>query len=141
MGAISKEEYIVYRNALNKVIRTSKQNYYVNYFNSFRNSVKNTWLKIKELQKRSSSKRPQTMKINGQDNNNSSDIANAFNHFYAHIAPNLDRKLPTNDRDPLSYLRGNYADSMSVPPVLIHDTIKVINSLKDKMIQNQYQLL
>ena len=132
VGAISSEDYRIYRNALNKVVRSAKRNYYINYFNSYRNSTKNVWLKIKELQKKNSISKPHSMLINGGLNSDSSVIANEFNKFYCNIAPKLDRRLPPSDVDPLSYLRGNYIQSMVIPPVLTSDTVKVIKSLKDK---------
>ena len=36
------------------------------------------------------------------------------------------------NKNPLSYLRGNYLESMVVPDVLIQDSIEAIHSLKDK---------
>ena len=63
---------------------------------------------------------------------NNKDIANEFNKFYTSIAPTLDSKLPKSNIDPLSYMRGNYPDSMAVPHASPHDMIKIIKSLKDK---------
>ena len=132
VGAITIEEYKVYRNTLNNLVKSAKKNYYINYFNNYRNSTRNIWVKIKELQKTKSHDRPKSLLVNGKLTNNNNDIANAFNKFYANIAPTLDKKLPSSDKDPISYLRGNYVQSMTVPQVLTQDTIKVIKSLKDK---------
>ena len=133
VGAISDEQYKLYRNNLTKVVRTAKREYYVNYFNDFKNSTKKIWTKIKELQGiKANSNQTKSFKIDGKLNSNRFDIANAFNQFYTSIASNIEKKLPKSNINPLSYLRGEYLDSMVVPEVLIEDTIKVIKSLKDK---------
>ena len=61
-----------------------------------------------------------------------SDITNAFNEYYTNIAVNLDNNIPTASVDPITFLRGDYPTSMSVPPVLPSDTTSVIKSLKNK---------
>ena len=63
---------------------------------------------------------------------NSDDIANAFNRFYTNIGPSLDKRIPISNRDPLSYLSGNYPNSMAVPIITTNDTVTAIKSLKDK---------
>ena len=132
VGAISFEEYRIFRNTLNKVVRSAKQTHYINYFNEFRNSTKNIWLKIKELQNNNSVPKPQSILVDGKLSNNKYDIANEFNKFYSKIAPELNEKLPASEIDPLSFLRGDFNQSMMVPHVLIQDTVKIIKSLKDK---------
>ena len=132
VGAITYDDYKLYRNTLNNVVRAAKQNHYINNFNNYKNSTKNIWKKIKELQGNNSTQKAQSIKVNNKLSNNSHEIANAFNNFYVNIAPQLDLKIPCSNLDPLSYLRGNYVQSMVVPQVLIQDTVEAIKSLKDK---------
>ena len=56
------------------------------------------------------------IKINGAISNSASEIASHFNSYFTGIAPCLDRKLPRPTRDPLSYLSGNFEDSMVALP-------------------------
>ena len=63
---------------------------------------------------------------------NPTDIAEAFNDYFCNIAPELDKKLPKTDRNPIHYLKGNYINSMLVPTVTTQDTKEIIKSLKNK---------
>ena len=61
------------------------------------------------------------------------EIAQAFNEFYTNVAPKLDHSLPPSTTDPLSFLRGDYPHSMTIPMIIPQDVITVINSLKNQL--------
>ena len=60
-----------------------------------------------------------------------SDITIAFNEYFTNIAHELHENLPPSDTDPISFLRGDFPNSMVVLPVLPQDVVKVIDSLKN----------
>ena len=100
---------------------------------TFRNDARKIWGKINEEmgnKKKSNSFGP--MKVNGQSTTKADLIANAFNKHYTSVATKLDEDLPRSNVDPLSFLRGNFPDSMVVPYVTPHDTSIIISSLKNK---------
>ena len=44
-------------------------------------------------------------------------IADKFNDYFENIGPTLAKKIPNEQLQPLSYLRGNYHDSLYAYPV------------------------
>ena len=114
-------------------IRLAKSNYYSKIFSDFKNNTKKIWKTINEL--KGNIHKRNTIRIiefDGINHNNSSDIAEAFNHYFINIASQLDQKLSKSCRHPNSYLTGNYPLSMVVPIITTSDTNNVINTLKNK---------
>ena len=133
VGAITEEYYKLYRNTLNHNIKQAKQSYYLNIFSNFKNDTKKIWNTINQLtNKNRKTNDMNNIILKNKNLNNPLDIATAFNNFYTNIAPELDHSLPLTNTDPLSFLRGNFPDSMVVLPVHPQDVIQVINSLKNK---------
>lgn len=54
------------------------------------------------------------------------EITEAFNEFYTNIAPNMERDLSSSNINPIGCLRGDYPQSMLVPPVSPQD-VSLIN--------------
>ena len=63
---------------------------------------------------------------------NPSDISNEFNDFFVNIANKLDTKLPQPIHDPLSYLQGEFPDSMEAPVASLQDFFNVVKELENK---------
>ena len=102
-------------------------------FNEFKNNTKLIWRKLRELQNKpykTNSNYPIMIKDKLLTSN--LDIANQFNNFYCNIAPSLDQKLRSTTKNPMSYLTGDFVNSMSVPLVTEHDVVIAIKSLKNK---------
>ncbi|MCP4485640.1 MAG: endonuclease/exonuclease/phosphatase family protein, partial [Flavobacteriaceae bacterium] len=58
------QRYRLFRNTLNRVIKSSKQNYYSSYFNDFKKDSKKVWKGINELLNRNKAKSSQDIKLN-----------------------------------------------------------------------------
>ena len=75
-------QYKIYRDKINHLIRSSKNNYHNNYFLQFRNNIKKTWDGINKLL---SKERKTDSKINLFENNqiisDQKEVANKFNTF------------------------------------------------------------
>ena len=132
IGAVSYEQYCKYRNLFNKIVQQSKKTYYKNIFSNFKHNTKKIWETINELQSKFKTKQNYELEINGKKITNPKEVSEEFNRFYTNIAPKLNRSLPDSDIDPLSYLRGNFVDSMGVPVVNEATTAMTIRSLKNK---------
>ena len=81
----------MYRNKINHLIKRNKISYYNRYFTLHKSSIKNIW---KGMQKIVSLKPmnfnlPSKLLKDGNEINNSKDIANAFNDFFTHVGHNL----------------------------------------------------
>ena len=130
VGAVSETEYKQYHNILNNTIKQSKESYYKAEFTNFNNNTRKIWTTINQLcNNNRKSNIPTHMLYNNKKLSEPLHIANAFNYFYTNISPKLDQILPIFNNDPLSYLQGDYPDSMTVPLVITFDVIDVINSL------------
>ena len=52
---------------------------------------------------------------------NSNDIANIFNNFFANVGKTTEKGIPQGSHSPLFYLRGNYLGSIFLSPVTSHE--------------------
>ena len=124
LGIIEIDIYKQYRNHLTNLIKQSKKNYYLKKFSDFRLSTRKIWDTINELTNSNKTKTSPTNSVilNNNIMNSPYDISEAFNTYLQILLLNL----------PLSFLSGNYPHSMAMPPVTTHETIQVINALKNK---------
>ena len=132
-GVVSEETYKTYRNTFNNLLRCAKKQYYINLFSSFRTNTKKLWGSINALCNKSVSKtNSSTLIYKDKILNDPAAMANAFNDFFSNVAAELDAKLPSSPSDPLSYLSGEYNNSMPLPQPTIVDVANIIKSLKNK---------
>ena len=132
---ISYSRYSSYSNRLKTVIKAAKKSYYENYFSNFKQNLKKSWETINTLtnmKKRTPLSKKTSLLIDGVVTNDSKRVANDFNSFFTNIASTLDEKLPEPQTDPLTYLSGDYPNSLAVTPVGIAEIITTIKSLKNK---------
>ena len=88
-------KYKNYRNAIVKLIKLSKNNYYKHYFNNNINNSKKMWKGINDIIFNNKYKVNKfSLKINDNLTKDSSVIANTFNNFFSSIAQNLQTKIP-----------------------------------------------
>ena len=133
LNIIPYERFKAYANTLSNVIRTAKKRFYLNYFSNFKLNLKKCWTAVNKItdQIRTKTKRF-SLKVNGVVSNDSKLLANEFNNHFTSIASKLNDSLPNPITDPLSYLSGDYLDSMMVAPVELPEIFTVIRSLKTK---------
>ena len=132
IGVVCESYYKEYRNVLNKIIKNCKKQYYMSIFTNFKNNTSKIWKTINQLKNNYKKTYLSYITMNNQVIRNPSDMAEAFNKYFVDIAPNLDNNIPPTYINPLDFLRGDYPTSMSVPPVLPQDVVRVISSLKNK---------
>ena len=119
-------------NSINKIIKTSKNSYYVNFFNNFRSKTTRLWKELNNITKPKASK--QKINIMHKDKllTKPLDVANSFNTFFSEIASHLDSNLPQAQHNPMDLLTGDFTDPMMVPNVHFTDILKIIKGLKSK---------
>jgi len=126
--------YRTYRNLYNCLIKKSRNLYFTNGLNENQKNPKKTW----ELLGEAINKQKQDSKIPeiNDDGNilfDDKDKANAFNHFFANVANNVNKSIPATSTDPEHYLT-NMPDSPpllqfdELGPVYISDIIKILPS-------------
>ena len=89
----------------------------MNIFTNFKNNSKKIWQTINELQAKTKTKANFSLEINGKVITKQKEVSEEFNKFYTNIAPKLSSTLPECDIDPLTYLRGDYRNSMAIPEI------------------------
>ena len=132
VGAVTENQYKLYRNMLNRIISNAKKSYYMNLFTNYKNDTKKVWNAINQLKNNHKKTYLSYIFINNKILRTPSEISNAFNEYYTNIAVNLDNNIPPATFDPTVFLRGDYPTSMSVHPVIHSDVTSVIKSLKNK---------
>jgi hypothetical protein len=124
--------YKHYRNRLNKLLKNAEREYYNNLLIENKINTKKKWSIIKEvINKKSTSKHPQTFNINGSLTDDKSKIANAFNKYFNNIGNNLAKKIPNVATDPLSFVRNNIPDTIVLREVTSNEVEKIIKKLKN----------
>ena len=95
----------LYRNKINHLIRISKRQYYNDYFNNYSNNSKRTWSGIKQIisLKQKLSSIPSNLIVNNQETNDTLQIANEFNTYFANIGNKLANEIPPINVSPAHY--------------------------------------
>jgi hypothetical protein len=125
--AIAVSKYKRYNNKLNKIIKYSQRDYYINRFESIKKNIKLTWCEIKDI----INERKNIMAINEIDANGTSikdpkSIANKFNEYFVSIGPTLANKIEPLTDNPTKYIKP-VKNSMFLQPC---DEAEIINIVK-----------
>ena len=127
---LSREnEYKEYRNLLKKLLKNAEVKHYQDLFEKYNNNLRKSWQVIRQLINGHSQRLPQTrFKHNDSDISDPSLVAHYFNEFFVNIGRSTAAKIPHKDKNPLSYLKGNYVHSFYAT-LVTEDEINII--LKD----------
>jgi hypothetical protein len=129
----SKTEYIAYRNIYNRVLRKSKQLYYMEQINSNSKNSKKLWSVLKEV---STGKCEQVsidkIIVNNTITTDKSEISNGFNEFFSTIGSKISESVQPVDKLPESFI----PDAVNIPlldlgntvPSQIVDIVKALDS-------------
>ena len=105
----SENMFVAYkksRNALNKLIKDTKRNYYTSALNDAKNNPTNMWDTIDKLTNKKS-KTTTITKLNLSNENvteNSNEIAHTLNTYFNTIGENLANELPSTTETSESYV-------------------------------------
>lgn len=134
LGSITMDHYKHYRNYLNNLMKRKKSEYYLQRFENFRLNKKKVWELITEIENINNNNKTvsHTLHYNDTVLHTPHEISNAFNTYFSQIAPQLSSQLPRAQNSHISYLRGNFLNSMNIPIVTGNDIVKAISALKNK---------
>ena len=124
-----------YRNILTNLLKTSKNNFYKQYFITHKNNLKLAWTGIKSIlnSKKQAKSLPNTMCINGKETNNPQEIADSFNNYFGTIAANTKSKIIPTNKIHSDYLKNPNNRSIFLKPTTkteIRDIILALDSNK-----------
>ena len=123
-----------YRNALNKLIRAAKVQYFKRKVNEVKSDAKKLWdvLLIIIRKKKKTEKLPTHFQFGSTQINDPDLIAEKFNDFFCSIAPKLDADIPQSNIDPTTYLSNISPSSpFHFQPTSPHEVQCIIASLNN----------
>ena len=127
-----KNEYKEYRNLLKKLLKNAAVKHYSYLFVKCNNNLRKSWQVIIQLINRHSQRLPQTrFQHNDSDISDPSLVAHYFNEFFVNIGRSTAAKIPHKDKNPVSYLKGNYIHSFNATPVTEEEINIILNDLSD----------
>ena len=114
-------EYKTLRNRIIELLKTSKLNFFHDYFEKNSNNIRNIWKGINQIVnvKSKSYDSPSCLTDkNGQSITEPSEISNSFNNYFSTIADSmLDERKYEGDGNFLKYLHASTPNSISLDPV------------------------
>ena len=124
-----KEDHIrykQYRNLLSTLLKKSKQFYFTRFFQENIKDLNNMWRGIKKIISSNNSNHtfPTAISVNNETITNPSDIANAFNNYFAKIAINIQSSIRFSKKKYCDYLPPLNIESFFLTPT---DSTKVPN--------------
>ena len=83
---------------------------------------------------------PSTLLKDGNEINNSKDIASAFNEFFTQVGHNLATSVPIANRPPMSYMQNRQSNSIYLSPTSSNEIENEIDKLKSSKATGPYSI-
>ena len=126
------QEYKTYRNKLNSMIRLVEKQFYEKEFLANKFNLKKSWTLMKQIINKKKNDIQCQFLIDNQATTDMQTITNSFNNFFVNIGPNLSKKIPHSETDPLEYLtNSNIAETMYLSPTNAHEVEKIIKEIRN----------
>ena len=132
----------MYRNKLNHLVKFSKNNYFIDYFNKNKRNINNIWSGIRKLisNKSKGCCVPSKLVIEGNDISDSKDIANAFNNFFTNVGNNLAQEIPSVNESPISFMSNFQSNSFYIRQVSSEEVSEEIHKLNPAKSTGPYSI-
>ncbi len=94
------QSYKIKRNMIKSLIKKSKRDYYMNYFEEHKSNIKKTWEGIRNIVNISKRSRVVPVEINYKNEikSNKKEMAESFNDFFVGIGNMVEKKIPTGNK-------------------------------------------
>ena len=134
-------KYKLYRDKINKLIRKSKHNYYLNYFINFKNDSKKIWSGIKSIiSNKKTSPSTINLQINDQIITDQKKVSNKFNEFFINVGPELCKNIPECERHFTTFLPQPTSKSIFLTPTTDEEISALIMSLDSTKASDIYDI-
>ena len=136
------QKYKYYRDLINHLIRKSKNNYYVAYFEKFQKNSKKLWCGIKDISNTQAKKRNDgiSLNINGKITSDNTTVANSFNQYFITVAQKLIDKLETSTKHFKDYLTNQNPKSFFLDPVAPEEVNDIIANFDESKSNDCYDI-
>ena len=132
----SKLQFKGYEKLVLKEIETAKREYFGRVFAAYRSDIRKTWKIISETLSRNVKKSELSSKFihEGREIEDPTEIANAFNKYFAHIGINLSSKIKHDDANVnyKQYLNSPTTERLQFKCITEEYAIKALENLENK---------
>ena len=126
-------KYSSYRNNLTALLRTAKRQYYSAQFQATFNNIKDTWKVIRcAFKSPPKVSKIKQININGAVVDDSTIIVEEFNEYFCNIGPNLQKAIPTCNKNFFDFLPEPNSESLFLVPTIEEELLDIVRSLKNK---------
>jgi hypothetical protein len=123
--------YKKYKSKLNLLLRKSEKSHYDDLFIKYKGNTKKSWDIIREvISKKKTHCKSAKLLVNSKITPDNGSIAEAFNEFFINIGPNLSKKIPETNVNPLSYIPVKNQHSIFLEPVIKEEVHKIVHNMK-----------
>ena len=130
---VSINDYKIYRNLYNRLIRIAKATHYSEQIEQHRGNISKTWKILNKLLGKNHDKsNPQIFNINNIQTEDKSKISDAFCSYFTDIGNQCAASIGPSSKQFNEYLIGNCSKSLFLHPTDKRDVIRIINELKPK---------
>ena len=129
----TKSKYTSYKNALIRILRFEKKNYFVNRLEFYKHDMQNTWKILKQAMNLVHNKND-IIKIK-RDNeviDDSDMIVNIFNKHFSSIGETLAQNIPQSKKSFTDFLNAPNTNSIFFVPAHRFEIIDIVSHLKNK---------
>ena len=127
---VSETENKTFRNKVQKILKTAKNQYYRRLFEENMSNPQKTWKNIKNLCGSNTVRSLDKITLNNVDYYDNAGIAHALNEHFSETALNLDSNLPQSTIDPLSYVVPQNLPIFTLTPFTLDECSSIISKLK-----------
>ena len=131
---ISRNDYNIFRNRLNKEIDVKKKQYFQKLFLDSKNDMKKSWKTLRSLMGTDGKNKSASFISENNNSDENFEILNKFNDFFAKIGHSLADQVPNSDLDACSYIDAN-PQSFFLYPVSPAEINSLILKLKNTKTQ------
>jgi hypothetical protein len=128
---INEISYKRCKNIVRSETAAAKKLYYQNLIERNKSNVKKLWMTLKEvIGSDSSSPSAKEFLVDGNLTDDKKLISDAFNDYFVKVGPTLANKIPATHLDPLSFLQGDFQESIFLRPVTELEVSNCLAKLK-----------
>ena len=124
--------YKKYRNKLHHLLNAAERKYYQEKLLEHKSNIKKSWQVIKlVINKRKSKQICAKFNYNGKSIEDKNTISNTFNNFFINIGPELAKKIPHSNNNPLHYIHHDRNVISNADPVTDEEVERIIRGFND----------
>ena len=128
-----RDKYIKYRNKLKSILSKAQKDYYHDRLKSIHGNMRETWNLLNSVIKYSPKNDDIAyLTVDGIQIENNTQMANKLNEYFTNIGDKLSSQIPPTTNNFNNYLKGNYANSISLYPVDAWEIVSIVDNLQNK---------